>query len=209
MKKFFLTVLIVFINANISLAAKTPNTYEGMGYVGTLPDVTKSFTTAEPEKTSPTFEQVKNFHSSNAIKPAPTENPAFVNIILKTDKSSPYINDLREFVPMLEKIYDSIEDKENVQRFAAKVYFLSKHADYFRDKYANLPEENYISFKKVMDISLHAQAISQLRTEGVKFTPYLAYEGAGHIYNANNIDEQLDFLRMEIEQAIIVIKDAN
>ena len=209
MKKFFLVAVLVFISANLAFAAKKPNTYEGMGYVGTLPDVTKSFTTAEPKDALPTFEQIKNFHSSNAIKPAPTEDPAFVNIILKTDKTSPYINDLREFVPMLESILDSIETNENIQRFAARVYYLNTHADYFRDKYTNLPEENYVSFKKVMEISLHAKTISQLRTEAYRYTPYMAYQGDGHIYNGTNIDDQLNYLQMEIEQAIAVIKEAN
>ncbi len=209
MKKFFLTLIIVTLCANTAFADKKPNTYEGMGYVGTLPDVTKSFTTAEPKDALPTFEQIKNFHSSNAIKPAPTDDPAFVNIILKTDKSSPYINDLREFVPMLESILESIETKESVQRFAARVYYLNTHADYFRDKYTNLPEENYVSFKKVMEISLHAKTISQLRTEAYRYTPYLAYQAAGHIYNGTHIDDQLSYLQMEIESALAVIKEAN
>lgn len=209
MKKFLCAIATIIIFANITYAAKKPNTYEGMGYVGTLPDVTKSFTTAEPKDAAPTFEQVKDFHSSNAIKPAPTENPAFVNIILKTDKTSEYINDLREFVPMLEKILDSIESNENTQRFAARVYYLTTNADYFRDKYANKPEENYVSFKKLMEVALHAKTISQLRTEAHRYTPYLAYQGAGHIYDKTNIDDQLNYLQMEIEQAIVVIKEAN
>ena len=209
MKKFFVAALIIFMCSGAVHAEKKPNTYDGMGYVGTLPDVTKSFTTAEPKDALPTFEQIKNFHSSNAIKPAPTEDPAFVNIILKTDKTSPYLNDLREFVPKLESILDSIESGENVQRFAARVYYLNTHADYFRDKYTNLPEENYASFQKVMEISLHAKTISQLRTEAYRYTPYMAYQGAGHIYNGTNIDDQMNYLQMEIEQAIAVIKEAN
>ena len=37
----------------------------------------------------------------------------------------------------------------------------------------------------------------------------MAYQGDGHIYNGTNIDDQLNYLQMEIEQAIAVIKEAN
>ena len=81
------------------------------------------------------FNLLKIFNSEKALKPVPRDNPAFVNIILKSDKTSQYINDLNEFIPMLENIVDIIDDEENVQVFNAKVYYFNKSADYFKDKY--------------------------------------------------------------------------
>ena len=60
-----------------------------------------------------------------------------------------------------------------------------------------------------MEVSLHSQSVSLLRSEAEKYNPYLAYSGAGNIYNSNNIDQQLEYLKYEIEQAIIVLKEAN
>lgn len=182
---------------------------EGKGYVGTLPDVSKNFATTEPKDAKPIFEESKQFNSANEIKPIPRDNPAFVNIILKTDKTSQYLNDINEIIPMLEKIYDAIENKDNVQRFVAKVYFLNKNCDYLREKYSDKPESNYISFLKLMEVNMHCQSISLLRAEAEKYNPYLAYTGAGYIYNSNNIDQQLEYLKAELEQAIIVLKEAN
>ena len=200
---------IFFILALCQISAIAATDNSGMGYVGTLPDLTKKFAPSEPISTKPDYEQVQKFQTPDMVKPAPRENPAFVNIILKPDKTSQYLNDLNEFIPMLEKIYDSIEDKESVQLFNAKVYFFTKHADWMRDKYAEQPEGQYISFKKLMELSTYAKSVALLRSEALKYNPYLAYGGAGYIYDPNNINEQLDYLMSELERTILLLKDAN
>lgn len=212
MKKSLILVLALILSSNCSAYAlfgkdKTLEPEE-RGYVGTLPNLTKQYDTSEPAESSPIFEKTKNFHSANELKPIPREDPAFVNIILKPDKTSQYLNDLNDFILMLEKIYDSIENREDVQKFVAKVYFFKKNADYFRDKYATKPESYYESYQRVLDLSLHANAVSQLRAEAEKYKPYLAYSGAGKVYNSENIDQQLEYLKSEIESTIAVLKEA-
>ncbi len=206
MKKLCLTFFILFLCHSFCFAK---NNYDGKGYVGTLPDVTKSFVSTEPKSTKPIFEQIENFHSANQVKPIPRDNPSFVNIILKKDKTTQYVNDINEFIPMLEKIYDSIENKEGVQLFNARVFYFNKNADYLRTKYTNKPEEEYISFKKLMEVSTHTKSIALLRAEAEKYNPYLAYSGAGYIYDPNNITQQLDFLKVEIERVIMLLKETN
>lgn len=207
---------IVFL---LALIFSTTNTFaffgkdekidtEGKGYLGTLPNLTKQYEVSEPAQGTPIFEKTKQFHSSNELKPIPREDSSFVNIILKPDKTSEYINDLNDFIIMLEKLYDSIENREDVQKFAAKVYFFNKNADYFRDKYANKPESYFISYQKLLELSLRANTISNLRVEAEKYKAYLAYSNAGKIYNSENIDLQLDYLKNEIESVIVILKEA-
>lgn len=181
---------------------------QAKGYVGTLPDVSKGFTTSEPSTSKPLYEQSKQFNSANEIKPVPRDNPAFVNIILKSDKTSPYINDINEIIPMLENILTCIEDKLDVQKFNAKVYFFNKNIEYLRDKYQNKPESTYISFTKLLELNTHTKSVATLRSEAEKYRPYLAYTGAGYLYNDNVINQQLDYLRQEIEDTIVVLKEA-
>lgn len=210
MRKLLILFLVFLIPAScLAWGTKNVVDIEGKGYMGSLPDISKSFQTSEPAVGRPIFETTQKFNSSNQVKPVPRDNPAFVNIILKTDKTSAYLNDVNEILPMLEKILNSIDKKEDVQKFAAKIYFFNKTADYLRDKYASLPESSYISFKKLMELSLHAQSVSLLRSEAEKYSPYLAYTGAGYIYNSNNIDQQMEYLKYEVEQVIIVLKEAN
>ena len=94
MKKSLILVLALILSSNCSAYAlfgkdKTLEPEE-RGYVGTLPNLTKQYDTSEPAESSPIFEKTKNFHSANELKPIPREDPAFVNIILKPDKTSQY-----------------------------------------------------------------------------------------------------------------------
>ncbi len=180
----------------------------GSGYVGKLPDLTKSFTPTEPQTTKPIFDKTKDFNSADEITPAPRDNPAFINIILKTDKTSPYLNDINELLPQLENLLSCIENNSDVQKFNAKAYFFYKSVEYLRDKYKGMPESSYISFKKLSELGTYAKSVANLRAEAEKYRPYLAYTGAGYLYNDNVIDQQLDYLKTEIEQTIVVLKEA-
>ena len=212
MKKSLILLAAIIFSINPSFAFfwqndSTDDT-EGKGYLGTLPNLTKEHEPNEPSESAPIFDKTQQFHSQNELRPIPRDDASFVNIILKPDKTSPYINDLNEFILILEKIYDSIENREDVQKFAAKVYFFKKHADYFRDKYANKPESFYISYQKLLELSLRANTVSNLRSEAEKYKPYLAYSGTGKVYNSENIDRQLEYLKSEIESVIVILKEA-
>lgn len=212
MKKYnlFYTLIIISLlclQANYSFAKSTPEDFEGKGYVGTLPNLNRGYEVKEVKKTPTEPKPSKDFNSENELKPVPRDNPAFVNIILKTDKTTQYTNDINEFIPLLEDIYDLIDDNSNVQIFNAKIYYFNKSAEYLRDKYKNKPESQYVSFRRLMELNTHAKSIAILRNEAEKYNPYLAYGSSGYIYNPNNISEQLDFLKTEIQQTILILKD--
>ena len=119
-KLVILTLALIFSTSNAyAFFGKSEIDTDGKGYLGTLPNITKPYEPSEPVESAPIFEKTKQFHSINELKPIPRQDPAFVNIILKQDKTSQYINDLNEFIFMLEKIYDSIENGEDVQKFVA------------------------------------------------------------------------------------------
>ncbi len=191
--------------------AKEKLPVDGKGYVGTLPDLTRDYTPHEKpdDKVQVISTPAKDFNSAGEIKPVPDDNPTFVNIILKPDKASKYTTDLMEFIPLLENIFDIIDEDKNVQFFNAKVFYFNKSVDYFRDKYANKPESEYLTYKKLMELNIHARSIALLRAEAAKYNPYLAYGSEGYIYNPNNIQEQLGYLKTEIEQTILLIREFN
>ena len=70
------------------------NVLEQKGYTGTLPDILDKFQTTKPEKGTPIFEAEEGFDDPDKLKPIPRDNPAFVDIILKKDKTSTYVNDI-------------------------------------------------------------------------------------------------------------------
>ena len=179
------------------------------GYKGTLPDVSKNFKSSEPKSAKPQFEKIKNFNSADEIKPVPRDNPSFINIILKEDKTSPYLNDINDLLPQLENILTCIENNYDVQKFNAKVFFLTKTIDYLSGKYEGKPEYNFVSFQKLLTLRTHSRSVATLRAEAEKYRPYLAYTGAGYLYNDNVINQQLDYLKSEIQQTILILKESN
>jgi hypothetical protein len=209
---FFLIISLCLNSAVYAKNRKLP--VDGKGYVGTLPEVTRDYgktgASEDDEQEAKSVKPIesKDFNSENEIKPAPKDDPAFVNIILKTDKTSKYANDLNEFITMLENLYDVMEENANVQLFNAKVYYFNRNVDDFRDRYAGKPESSYVSYKRLLELSAHTQSIALLRTEAEKYNPYLSYGSAGYIYNPNNIQEQLGFLKTEIQQTIILLRDS-
>ena len=201
---YFILLIIVLQVCN-SVSAKEDMT--GKGYVGTLPELNKIYEQERVKKIHAI--PSKEFNSANELKPVPRDNPAFVNIILKTDKTSKYVNDLNEFIPMLETLSDMIDEGVNTQVFNAKAYYFTKSADYFKDKYANKPESYFISYKKLLELSMHTKSIALLRTEAVKYNPYMAYGGSGYLYNPDSLTEQLEYLKKEIDRTLIILKEAN
>ena len=132
-----------------------------------------------------------------------------MNIILKTDKTSPYVNDINDILPQLENLLLCIENNNDVQKFNAKAYFFNKTVEYLKNKYAGLPESSFFSFRKLLELSAHTQSLATLRAEAEKYRPYLAYSGGGYLYNDNVINEQLEYLREEIEDTIAILKQVN
>lgn len=214
MRKYKLFYVLIFTalllgNSGNCFGKEKIESFDGKGYVGTLPDLTRSYEPQEAKQQEPEMVKSKDFNSENELKPVPRDNPTFVNIILKSDKTSQYVNDLNEFIPMLESIYDLIDNDSNVQVFNAKVYYFNKNADFFRDKYINRPESHFVSYRRLMELSMHARSIALLRTEAEKYNPYLAYGSSGYIYNPNSLTEQLGYLKTEIEQTILLLKESN
>lgn len=213
MKKILIILLITVITPSSCFGAffkkDKPKTDSGSGYVGKLPDITKEPEPNEAKIAPPIFDKTQDFHSENAIKPIPRDDPSFVNIILKKEKTSEYVNDIQEFIDMLEKIYDSIEDKEDVQRFASRVYYLNVNTDYLKEKYSNKPESGFVSFKQIIKASNDAKEVLRIRSEAEKYKKYLAYTDTGYEYSQNNIDMQLFNLQLVLEKTINILKNTH
>lgn len=209
MKKIFALFLMIFCFAPTAIAKKKEAIVipEGSGYVGSLPNLQEKFQNSAEQEVKPSFEYQDGFNDPDVIKPAPRNNPAFVNIIMKRDKTSQYVNDLNSLIFIIEKLQTIIEDQENVQKFNAESYFLKTNVEYFSDKYKNKAEQSYVSYKKVMQLNTHVQSIAQLRVESEIYSPYVTEAQSGNMFSQNNIDTQLNYLLDDIKQTLVVLKE--
>ena len=180
---------------------------EGKGYAGTLPNIGDTVEKSKTKVTTPIFESQDGFDNPADLKPVPKDNPAFINIIQKKDKNSPFVDDAMEIIPMLEKLVDCIEDNENVQLFVTKANLLSLNIDNLGEKYKGKPESYYESFRKLQDVNRYVKSISLLRREAITYQRYLAYSESGSIYNPENIAQQLEYLKDELNTVILMLRE--
>lgn len=179
---------------------------QGKGYAGTLPDLSTKLKPKEQKVTTPIFDAQKGFNDPSDLKPVPRDNPAFIDIIQKKDKTSTYVIDANEIIPIIEKLVDCIEEDGSVQLFVTRANVLSMNLDHLMLKYEGQPESYYESFKKLMEINRYVKSIAQLRKEAVTYQRYLAYQASGSIYNPENINQQLEYLKDELNASIIMLK---
>lgn len=179
---------------------------QGKGYAGTLPELNKNLQPKQEKVSTPIFESQKGFNNPSDLKPVPKDNPAFINIVSKQDKTSTYVIDANEIIPMIEKLADSIEENANVQLFVTRANVLSMNLDHLQTKYNGQPESYYESFKKLMEINQYVKTLAQLRREAVTYQRYLAYQSTGSVYNPENINQQLQYLLEELNTAVIMLK---
>lgn len=213
MKKFLICLLLLLITlpSNAAFWNKKNKALEqelqGKGYAGNLPDIGEKIERSKTKVTTPVFEAQEGFDNPAELKPVPKDNPAFINIIQKKDKTSQFVNDVNEVIPMLEKLVDCIEDNESLQLFITKANLLTLNIDSMAEKYEGKPESYYESFRKLQEINRYVKSISLLRKEAVTYQRYLAYSESGSIYNPENINQQLQYLLEELNTAILLLRE--
>lgn len=180
---------------------------QGKGYAGTLPKLDDKIEKSKTKVVTPIFESQDGFNDPSDLKPVPKDNPAFINIIQKKDKTSQFLNDANEVIPMLEKLVDCIEDNESLQLFITKANLLTLNIDNLTEKYNGKPESFFESFRKLQEVNRYVKSISQLRREAVTYQRYLAYSESGSIYNPENINRQLEYLLEELNSAILLLRE--
>lgn len=179
---------------------------QGKGYAGKLPELNKNLQPKQQKVTTPIFESQKGFNNPSDLKPVPKDNPAFINIISKKEKTSNYVIDANEIIPILERLVDTIEDESTVQLFVTRANVVTMNLDHLKRKYDGQPESYYESFKKLMEINQYVKSLTQLRQEAVTYQRYLSYQATGSIYNPDNINQQLQYLLEELNSAVILLK---
>ena len=179
---------------------------QGKGYAGELPNIEEPASKSKVKVAEPMFEP-QQFDNPSDLKPVPRDNPAFIDIIQKQDKASQYVNDVNNIIPMLEKLHDCIEDNESLQLFVSKANLLTSNIDWLITKYDGKPECYYESYKKLAEVNRYTKTLMTLRREAVQYQRYLAYTESGSIYNPENIEQQLDYLKEESNSAILLLRE--
>lgn len=214
MKKFLITLFTVLILTNGAYAKKetapalpNPDIKNQRGYEGSLPDIIDKFQPSKPASGTPVFEAEEGFDDPDKLKPVPRDNPAFIDIILKKDKTSTYIYDINKIILLVEALIDSIENEESVQLFVAKATNLEFAINCLRENFEKKPESFYISYVKLMQLCMHVKAMAELRREGAEYNRYLAYQAAGSVFAPDNVNKELQYLLEDLQEVLVILRE--
>ena len=183
----------------------------GAGYVGTLPNVEAEFSYLKKEhseKSSAPF-SVEELDKQNEakLKPIPRDNDNYVDIIIKKDKSSKYINDVNSVVIILEKLRKCLNTDQSIQMFNAIVSNFIDNVEYIRVEYKDKPESNYLSYNRLISLSAQARETANFRTQGLAYEKYIPYTSSDNIYTKEALNQKLDSLLNNVNDTIFILKN--
>ena len=183
----------------------------GAGYMGTLPNIEAEFQYLKKdvsEKTQAPF-SVKELDKQNEkeLKPIPRENDDYVDIIVKKDKTSKYMNDVNKIVLILEKLRVCLNNKQDIQKFNAIVSNFIDHVEHLRVEYQDKPEHLFLSYSKLIALSNQARDVATFRMQARLNEKYLPYTATDNVYTKQNIDDQLDTLLNNVSDMIFIINN--
>ena len=183
----------------------------GAGYMGTLPDIESEFSYLRKESSeksiAPYSVQELDKKNEQELKPVPRDDDKYVDIIIKKDKSSQYMNDVNDVILILEKLRKCLNTNQDIQKFNAIVSNLIDNVDYIKNEYSGKPEENYLSYNKLIQISSIARETASFRTRIQRTQLYLPYTSSDNIYTKENLDSKLKNLLNTVNETIFILKN--
>lgn len=193
---------------NIFKKKKKPITdTQGKGYYGTLPDVMGDF--EYKRETSQTVKQKQ--YSEKDLKDgllldAPLNDPLFLDVIIKKDKNSDYVNDLMKIKETLEKLKECINNDASIQFFNANVNVLDLQTSNLEKKYQYTAYAQSESYYAVRHVNYSAKVLGNLKFDANFYSRYMPVQDS--VYAPKNIKEQSQALLDEINNTIFQIGNA-
>ncbi len=198
----------LFITAGLTIVVILAS---GAGYMGTLPDVEAEFSYLKKQSSeksvAPYSVEELDKQNENMLKPVPRDNDDYVDIIIKKDKSSGYLNDVNSVIMILEKLRRCLNTDNDIQKFNAIVSNLIDNIDYITREYKGKPEENYLSYNRLIYVSKEARDAASYRMKGRLALKYQPSSSPDNIYSKEKFDEKMESLLNIVNDTIFILKN--
>ncbi len=183
----------------------------GAGYMGSLPDIESEFSylrkEASEKSIAPYSVDELDKQNESMLKPVPRDNDNYVDIIIKKDKSSKYMNDVNRVIMILEKLRRCINTDRDIQKFNAIVSNLIDNVEYIRKEYQTQPESNYLSYSRLLYISNEARDVASYRMKEQTAKKYIPYNSEVNIYTKENYEFKMESLLNNVNDTIFILKN--
>lgn len=187
---------------------KTNVNLEGKGYYGTLPDINKDFEDKkEATQTIPQKQYSEKDLKDGLLLDAPLNDPLFLDVIIKKEKNSDYVNDLIKIKETLERLRECIKNNASIQFFNANVNVLDLQTTNLEKKYQYSAYAQTNSYYAVRHVNYSAKVLGNLKFDANFYSRYMPVGDS--VYAPKNIKEQSEALLNEIERTIFEIGNAH
>lgn len=189
---------------------KDINIEDMKGYYGELPDISGDFSykqqTSNTVKNTAKIPDDEDLESSN-LKHAPTEDALFLDMIVKKEKSSNYLNDIQRTKFALTSLKKCIEENGNIQRFNGCVNMIDLYTKNLKTKYENKSESLKESYIDILSTNYHAKVLGNLMYNANYYSQYVPTTTGE--YSKQNIDSEKEKLLNRINKTLFLINQEN
>ena len=125
----------------------------------------------------------------------------------KKDKTTKYLKDVNGVIVVLEKLRKCLNTNQDIQMFNAIVSNFIDNVEYIRAEYEGKPEENYLSYNRLIWMSSQAREVANFRTQGYSRMKYHPYSAEENIYTKENLDAKLETLLVQVNETLFILKN--
>ena len=176
------------------------------GYYGTLPNIGQDFAykKAQPPinaSSADSYSAPEKLEEKN-LKPAPND-ALFLDVIVKKEKESDYINDVQRTKFALGNLKKCIEEKGDIQRFNGCVNMVDLYSKNLQKKYENKSDSLRESYIDILNTNYHAKILGNLLYDSNYYARYIPTSTGK--YSKENIEKQKQDLLKRINKTLFLI----
>ena len=176
------------------------------GYYGTLPNIDQDFN-YKKRTVNPTSAQdgivPDEIPNKEDLKEAPTNDSLFLDMIIKKEKASNYVNDIQKTKLALTNLKKCIEEQGDIQRFNGCVNMVELYSKNLETKYKNKSDSLRESYIDILNTNYHAKVLGNLLYDANYYARYIPTNQGK--YSRENIENKKQDLLKRINKTLFLI----
>jgi len=177
------------------------------GYYGTLPNIEADF---EYKKPPPVSDSTDNFRIMDSedmtdenLKSAPFDDTLFLDVIIKKEKTSQYVNDIQKIKFALNNVKKCLEEQGDIQRFNACVNVLDLYIQNLQTKYAETSSSLKESYISMIETNYYSKLLGNLRYDAIYYSRLVPVQQGQ--YSEENIQLEMQKLLNRVNKTLFLI----
>lgn len=178
------------------------------GYYGTLPDIEADF--KYKKQSLPSSSQIdmkiptEEVNEEN-LKKAPFDDSLFLDMVIKKEPDSKYVNDIQKIKFALNNLKKCLENKEEIQRYNACVNGLELYVQNFKKKYENKSESLKESYIEILNTNYYAKVLGNLKYDANYYSRYVPTQSGQ--YSEENISSKEEDLLNRVNKTLFLLNN--